>query len=289
MMLSYKSGDSIVNIALKAKTRGHFRKLKENCKIPPILLNFSPKNTSRTVFQHQDKLKLVMPCRGDDYIIREFLVYKMYNIITPKSFRVRLAEITFRDSAKMEKADRMFCFFIEDEDQMATRNSGKLIEEKLAMENTSRLEFTRMAFFQYLIGNTDWSVPFLQNIKLLFVHPNPVYPVPYDFDHSGMVGAPYALPAAELGIESTRQRLYRGYCNNITDDFTQAIGFYNGLRKQLEDVYRASDLIDKGYKKFALKFLDEFYSDVNKPNAIELIFNKPCRSKQRVEIKGLKK
>jgi hypothetical protein len=86
------------------KTRGHFRKLKENCKYPPLLINF-PKDVDRlsSVFSGQKKLKLVMPCTGDDYIIREWLVYKIYNLITPKSFRARLVRVDL-DDAKSKKA-----------------------------------------------------------------------------------------------------------------------------------------------------------------------------------------
>ncbi|CAN5422113.1 hypothetical protein BH20BAC1_BH20BAC1_15320 [soil metagenome] len=289
LSLQYKSGDQMITLSLKAKTRGHFRKDKANCKIPPILLNFSSKNTDGTIFENQDEIKLVMPCKSNEYVVREYLVYKLYNLVTPKSFNARLAEITFRDSNNLKKEEKFYCFLIEDESKMARRNYGVIISQKMAMENTSRLEFTRMAVFQYLIGNTDWSVTYQQNIKLLYAHPHPVYPVPYDFDHAGIVDAPYAGAAPELGISSIRERIYRGYCNNITDDFTQTIGFFNGIKKEINAVYQQCDLLDRNYTRFVLRYIEDFYKDINDKNAIVKIFNLPCRTKTRVEIKGLKK
>ena len=285
--IEYKTESETVTLGLKAKTRGHFRKDKANCKLPPLMLSFSGANTKGTLFENQDKLKLVMPCRGDEYIVREYLVYKLYNLVTPKSFNARLAHITFKDSGKM-KDETFYCFLIENEDKMALRNFGVIISQKMPMENISRLEFTRMAIFQYLIGNTDWSTIYEQNIKLLFANPNPVYPVPYDFDHAGIVDAPYAATWPELGISSPRQRIYRGYCNNFTDDFTQAIGFFNGIKKEIYALYEKCDLLSKSYTRSTIRYIDDFYDDINDGNAIENIFNLPCRTKTRVEIKGLK-
>ena len=42
--------------------------------------------------------------------------------------------------------------------------------------------------FEYMIGNTDWSVEYLQNIKLATVDSNSApITIPYDFDHAGIV------------------------------------------------------------------------------------------------------
>src|SRR3984885_14718203 len=95
LQLSYKGADStLVTIPVQAKTRGHFRKLAENCNYPPVSLNFSAKDLpAKSIFSGQVKLKLVMPCQGDEYVVREWMVYKLYNLISPKSFRARLVRV----------------------------------------------------------------------------------------------------------------------------------------------------------------------------------------------------
>lgn len=288
VLLSYSDHDSVVNIPLKAKTRGRFRKDRSNCFLPPLLLNFSNTKEGNKIFGHQDKMKMVVACRDDELVGREYLVYKMYNLVTPKSFRVRMGEATFIDSANQKNNAEHLCFLIEDEDQMAKRNFGVIWEDRVQMEATSSLEFTRMALFEYLIANTDWSVTYQQNIKLLYVAPNPVYAVPYDFDYAGIVNAPYAVPAEELGITSVRQRLYRGYCSNLPDDFTQAVQFFNKIKPDIINLYQTSPYITDKYRRYALKFIEDFYEDINNSKALDKVFNQPCRVKTRVEIKGLK-
>lgn len=103
--LQYKADLNTINIPIKIKTRGHFRKISTNCKYPPIFLNFKksaiPKNS---VFEGQDKVKLVTPCQGDKYVLYEYLVYKSYNLITPRSFNARLIKVVFQDTVKNKSA-----------------------------------------------------------------------------------------------------------------------------------------------------------------------------------------
>src|SRR5262249_20868567 len=62
------------------------------------------------------------------------------------------------------------------------------------------------------IGNTDYSTAYFHNTKVLRTKSNAFLPVAYDFDMSGLVSAPYATVDPALGIESVRQRVYRGFC-----------------------------------------------------------------------------
>jgi hypothetical protein len=291
--LSYKKKDSSeVNIPVKMKTRGHFRKLKENCKYPPLLINF-PKDVDRlsSVFSGQKKLKLVMPCTGDDYIIREWLVYKIYNLITPKSFRARLVRVDLDDAKSKKQAAPFYGFLIEDEKQMAVRNKATIIEQKLRPEQTKQDDFLTMAVFQYLVGNTDWSVQYLQNIKLLksgsFTQ---LIAVPYDFDHSGIVDAPYAQPAEELLMKSVQERRYRGYCVTDLKVFEKTIALYNRLKNDIYSLFTKCSLLDAKYIKSITRYLDEFYATINDPKSWQKDFAYPCdkNGTGNVVIKGLK-
>ncbi|MEQ1587292.1 MAG: hypothetical protein ABL895_15490 [Cyclobacteriaceae bacterium] len=294
LTLSYKNADSPVSIPVKIKARGHFRKAKENCTYPPLLLNFSRDSTQNSVFEGQDKLKLVTPCRGDKYVVREYLVYKLYNQITPRSFKVRLVKVTYNDSgSKSKKIEPLYGMLIEDEDQMAKRNNTISVVGKLVRpEQTQKEDFLNLAVFEYMIGNTDWSVQYLQNVKLIATDSLAIpSTVPYDFDHAGIVDAPYALPAAELQMTSTRERRYRGYCIRDMNQFTDVIGQFNQRKDDFYNVYTSSKILEENYLKSTIKFLDDFYKTINDPKRLKNEFQYPCNpdGTGNVVIQGLKK
>lgn len=198
-----------IKIPIQVKTRGHFRKLSSNCAYPPLLLNFSNTNTSHTIFKDQNKLKLVTPCRSDKYVIREYLVYQLYNLLTPKSFKARLVKVQYGD---LPTSESLYGIILEEDTHLAKRNNSALIENKIFRpEQTQVTDFLTASVFQYMIGNTDWSVQYLQNIKLIAsdTHALPSI-VPYDFDHSGLVNAPYAHPAAALELTSVKRKAVSG-------------------------------------------------------------------------------
>ena len=292
ILLQYTGQDSeLVSIQIMVKTRGHFRRLKINCKMPPLLLDFPKEQNKKSIFNGQHKLKLVVPCQGDDYVVREWLVYKLYNLISENSFRAKLALVDFEDSLNKRKPETQYCILLEDEKNVAERNGGHVWKPKLLpMQKTNKQEFQKMAVFEYLIGNTDWSVPYLQNIVLILKDSTktPVA-IPYDFDHAGIVDASYAGPAPELGINSNRDRLYRGYCETDKKNFAQTFALFNKLKQDIYDLYANCPLLSKSYIKFINRYLDDFYETINNDRIIENEFGKPCREDVHVELKGLKK
>ncbi len=288
MLMQFKKKDSTVSIPLLVKSRGHFRRKEENCSMPPLLLNIQKvAQLKSTLFERQDKLKLVTPCKSEEYVIREYLVYKIYNLITPNSFKARLAQVEFEDSLQKRKTETRYCILIEDEGKLAKRNSMFLWDRKMVyMENLLPEQFNKTAVFEYLIGNTDWSVPYLHNVKLLYKDSSAIpTAVPYDFDHSGIVDAPYALPPEELGLESVRERLYRGYCQDKSA-FTETIALFNKLKDDIYLIYTSCTLLDAKYIKKTTKYLDEFYKTINNTRQAEAAFSDPCQKKERVVIKG---
>jgi len=293
VVLSYlQDGGAKISIAAEARTRGHFRKLQGNCLYPPLLLHFSNSDTLRSsIFKNQEKLKLVMPCRGDDYVVYEWLVYKLYNVVTPKSFRARLVSLTLQDNKKKKNVLPFYGILLEDESQMAKRNNEITINRKMRPEHTQPDDFLTMAVFQYLVGNTDWSVQYLQNIKLLAADSTELpTTVPYDFDHAGIVNTPYANPAEELHMNSVRERRYRGYCMPDMKQFDSVIALYRRLKPAIYNIYLGCTLLDAKYLKSTLKYLDDFYSTINSPVALQKEFSYPCNKNGtgNVVIKGLK-
>jgi hypothetical protein len=289
--LSYLTKDSSeISIPVKIKARGHFRKERTNCVYPPLMINFPKKLLVSSIFQGQDKLKLVMPCRGDEYIIREYLAYKLYNLITAKSFRARLVRIVMEDAIK-KKQTSFYGMLLENEEQMAGRNNLVIIKRKLLNPlNTENNLFLNMAVFEYMIGNTDWSVQYQQNIQLVAKDTlGLAIAVPYDFDHAGLVNAPYAKPAEELKMRSVRERRYRGYCVTDMNKFEPVVALFNQLRRDFYRVYTSCSLLDDKYIKLVTAYLDDFYTTINQPKALQAAFSYPCNKKGtgNIVIKGL--
>ena len=289
--LSYlKEDGSEMKLAVDMKTRGHFRRLRENCTYPPLLIQFHKNDTlANTVFREQEKLKLVMPCDGDKYVIREWLAYRVYNLVTPKSFRARLVRVKLNDLKSRKEVPEFYSIMIEEEMQMARRNSLSSVSRKIIPEQAERETFLEMAVFQYLIGNTDWSVEYLQNIKLIANDSLAIpYTVPYDFDHAGIVSAPYAKPAEELNLSSVRERRYRGFCIKELQEYESIIGSYLKLKKDIYSIYADCPLLDEKYKNQVREYLDDFYSTISSPKAWNKDFLYPCNKKGKVVIKGMK-
>jgi len=280
--LTYQTKDSSVTLDVNLKTRGDFRKDRSICSFPPLRIKFQKKQVSNTLFNHQEKLKMVTHCqnrskRHQQMLIQEYLIYKAYNLFTPESFRVRLARITYMNNDLSKKIIK-YAFFLEDPDQMAQRNNKIIVRRnKLHQDATAMDKITRLAVFQYLIGNTDWGVPTLHNIKLIAIKPSarPVA-VPYDFDWSALVDAPYAVPQEILHISSIHERLYRGYERSLKDlEF-----IFREFRQKKIDLYSLyvnCPYLEDYQKESVLNYFDQFYETINDPKKVKREFIEKSR------------
>jgi hypothetical protein len=292
--LQYNADSESINIPIKIKTRGHFRKLSSNCKYPPLFLNFRkshiPKNS---VFENLGKVKLVTPCQADKYVVNEHLVYQLYNKITPRSFKSSLVKVIYQDTVKNISSKPYFGILLEEEKQMAKRNQSSSLEKMgLRPEGIKKEDFLRMAVFQYMIGNTDWSIQFLQNIKLIMPDSLDLpIAIPYDFDHAGIVRAPYAKPAPELQLGTTLKRRYRGYCMPEMDHYKPIFEIFNQLKDEFYALYEGNPLLAANYQRQTLKFLDRFYETINDPKKAMKAFGYPCNTSGtgHIVIQGMKK
>ena len=276
--LSYYMGDSIVSMIVELKTRGNFRLNRSICAFPPIQIKFNKSTSSYSLFHKQKKLKMVTHCqnrssRHEQMLIQEYLIYKAYNLFTPESFKVRLARITYKDSKNQMGPLTKYAFFIEDFEKMAERN-GKIprYEKKIHQDHTLINKVTELAVFQYLIGNTDWGVPTLHNIKLIAKTPTarPI-PVPYDFDWASLVNAPYAVPNEKLAIESIHDRLYRGY-KRTAKDLEYIFREFRMKKDALYDLYINCPYLDDRERERVLNYFDEFYEIIDNPKKVKSEF-----------------
>ena len=290
--LSYNDAtNSKISIPVQARTRGNFRRLIGNCAFLPLRIKF-PKTgiDPQNIFKEQRKMKLVMPCKGEKYVIHEYLVYKLYNLVTPKSFRARLVKVKLENNQKKKQKPAVYGILLEEEKQMAKRNEMVAVEKKLRPTQVQRDSFLTMAVFEYLIGNTDWSIQYMQNIKFLATDSIATpYAVPYDFDHAGIVSAPYAKSSVALKMKSIKERRYRGYCTKSLHKFEPIIAFYNQKKTDIYRIYQDCELLDEKYKASTIKYLDDFYETINHPEKWQKDFSYPCdpNGTGNVVIQGL--
>jgi hypothetical protein len=285
-LLLYNDTKGLDTLPLTLKVRGNFRRSKTNCSFPPLLIDFPKKKTKNTLFAHQNKLKLVTHCQVDEWVVREYLVYKLYNLLTDLSFRARLARVTYADSLGKRSPETHWGFLLEDDNDVARRNSVKVSNVKqTTMGYADSLSMATVAVFEYMIGNTDWSVPYLHNIRLFDNGQTGSLPVPYDFDYAGIIESTYAIPPEQLGIQSVRERMYRGPVYPVSL-FQRVFDKFNDLKPQFYALYQNDNRLDKGYVKRTLKYLDEFYTLINKPATARVVFAQGA--KNGVVVKGLK-
>lgn len=257
------------SVDVEVRGRGNFRLQKRNCTFPPLRLDFPRSRVGGTPFGGQDKLKLVTPCnhRREDYqqyILQEYLAYRVYNLVTPVSYRVRLVEITYEDTEGRFETMTRVGFLIEDDEAMAHRNRGFVSEWGQFHPGAADADhLALLAFFQYMIGNTDWSQPFFHNVDMIRTWDEGRYlVVPYDFDWTGVVDAAYAEPDPMLGTESVRDRVYRGFCLEGAD-LPGVRRRYQELRDEVRALYEDAPFLDEEQRERTLDYYEEFWRDLD--------------------------
>ena len=265
---------------VRVRTRGHFRLARRNCAFPPLRLNVSKRRSVNSVFANQNALKLVTHCQKSEeyeqYVLQEYLIYKIYNLLTPRSFRVRLAQVTYVDRAGKSEPLTKPAFFIEDDKQMAARNGAQIVKVKGASpEQLDPGQMGLVAVFQYLIGNTDWSLPALHNITLMRTREHIVFPVAYDFDLSGVISTRYAKPPPQLPIKSVRDRLYRGDCRT-EEQLAPIFAQFIKKRGAMYALYRNLKGLQRRYVERTHEYFDEFYRTISNRRAVRREFVQSC-------------
>jgi hypothetical protein len=270
-----------VNKEVRLKSRGEFR--NGYCSFPPIRLNFSKADLKRPDLKKIDKIKLVTHCQSgnEEYLFKEYLIYKLFNVLTDNSFRVRLAAVDYISTTQKDKVIRTYGFFIEPIEILAERLKTVPVESPaLNQKNIIPEMMDRVAIFNYMIGNTDWSVPGQHNVRVLsgntFDTPGLGTAIPYDFDYSGLVNAHYAIPTEGLGIDNVTQRRFLGICRP-EENFKKALKEFSDKKSDFYKVINDFEYLSDKEKKGMINYLDEFYHSLEKIDGILNIFNNECK------------
>ena len=258
-MLTYAGPEGEVSVPLRVRTRGIYR--LSHCDLPPIRLRFSDSTSRGTLFHGLGRPKLVNPCQNsgeyEQYVLEEYAIYRVLRLFTPVSLWARLLRITYQDAAGRSKAVTRYAFVTEDPDRFAERFGGTFLKLGMGIGRLNQSNVALLAVFQYFVGNTDWSLVGLHNIALLKVKDSTLA-LPYDFDWSGVIDAPYAHPAPVLRSSSVRERIYRGYCQP-PEVVEPTLARFEALRDTIAAIYRSVPGLEPRSIEQTLRYYDEFY------------------------------
>lgn len=282
-LFQYLMNDSILlSRDITIRPRGMSR--KSICIFPPIKLNFSKKEKVFKQLQDFDKMKMVLDCRSSEafeqYLLSEFLAYKLLNILTDYSYRVRLVRVTYVDTGAKYNTDTRYAFIMENENQLAERlNAIPLDVKSIRDQFIEKTTLVNAYLFQYMIGNTDYSIPGDRNM-LLIKSKDPVltqpFVIPFDFDLAGIVNASYAKPNLEANISNVRERYYMGICLPESE-IKEGLKKFFEKKDEIYALYQNTELLNRTTKQKTLSYLDEFYEIVEDENRLESNIIQSCR------------
>jgi len=285
--LRYTADDGrLVEFEVAVRTRGRLRRKVQVCEFPPLRLNFKKSDVKGSLFDKQNRLKVVTHCQEqqqyEQAVLSEFLAYRIFNVLTDKSFRVRLLRVTYIYT-DADKQYRSFAIFIEHKDRIEKRLDAKTIRiDRVRVEDLRLPDLNLASVFQYFIGNTDFSPvatapgeDCCHNQELFAREGEPYYTIPYDFDQSGLVDAPHAQPDPRFGLRSARERLYRGRCVN-NGYLPSTLEVFNEKRSEIEALIKYQPGLTKQTAKRMLVFSKRFYDTINNAKRLDRELVRKC-------------
>lgn len=287
ILILHTGENDSVSMNVKVSGRGSYR--SSNCNYPPLEISFNKPVQAYMGFGKIKKMKLYTCCETggiyNEYILREYLVYKLFNVMTDSSYRVRLLKVNLADSQGKKKSLTQFGFFLEPKEIVAERiESGEMENLKPLQKQISSETLDRLAIFNYMVSNYDWSVTEQHNVtvfKPLKNNPAGSYiVVPHDFDGTGVVNAIYSVPASQSGLKSIRERTFLGVCRN-REIFLEDLKKFRDKKKEIYSVIYSFSELDQKSKKDITDFLTQFYNQLEKSNSLDNLisnFMKNCRN-----------
>lgn len=247
--------------ALEVKPRGRYR--RKVSEIPPLKLKFKNKTLTEMGFDTLNEIKLVLPYKvdekGDELIIKEYLIYRMFEKVTPAAIRARLIRLTLRNTHVEKSKQVMYAILVEHEEETAKRLSGIPVDQfGVPVDSLMHNQAALVCMFEYMIGNTDWDVSMQRNVRLLKAkETGKMLLLPYDFDFSGLVSAPYASPSSESGLKTVQDR----FLMNVGVSQNSLRTATNVLRAAKKDFYEIcrSKYLSRSASDEMLRYLEIFF------------------------------
>lgn len=287
-LLSYTDdAGGVHRIEATVEARGLTR--LEVCRFPPLRLRFARDATRGSEFAGQRSLKMVTHCLREadqqQYYVQEYLAYRILNLSTTHSFRVRPLAVTYRDRGTGREDGPRFAFLVESLGELGRRTGYRRAPQaEFAPGDFEPVALTRFMLFQYLIGNTDFEVlsgprdqPCCHNVRVTAPPGgNGLVAVPYDFDSAGMIDASYAAPHPVLPIRSVTQRVYRGFC--IHDGALEPMrAEFLARREAVLALVHAEPRLSAARRGRTLRYFNAFFDILGDDKRFDREFRAKCR------------
>ena len=276
--MRYPGADSL-SLPMKVRTRGHMR--LEICSQPPLKLKFAKEELARLYLSDHNEVDLVHPCHSgelyEQMILKEYLAYKLYQVISPVSFNVQLIRLKHLDAEGSESMEDTYAFLVEHTEELVERIGGREHNVPVISQHAvDRKALLRVCLFQYMIGNTDWYVKNRHNLEFIVVPGHSLLvPVPFDFDYSGLVNAPYAAHHESIDLPSVTIRYYQGRCES-DEEVNMAI---REFMEKKEELLRTCDQIQGLNARTAQQakaYLQDFFEIIEHPKKVENSIIRHC-------------
>ena len=261
-LVAMQSDGGRVEKDIRVSARGVTR--RKICEFPPLKFRFSKKELLSDDLQDFHTLKLVTHCSdsldNEQLLLKEYLVYKLFNLLTEHSFYVQLAQVKYIDSSESYPSQEKYAFLIENNKEMAARLQSKLLDaDEYQLKTINKENYNLLAVFQYMIGNTDWNMFRHHNVKMVLPHNEQVpLAIPYDFDYAGLVNAPYAVPYASLPIENVRERFLQWRGKDIAD-LEGTIQLFHEKKVSVLATCNSLTVLDEEARKDIIQYLESFF------------------------------
>ena len=274
-----------VPLQVNLRTRGSIRLRADVCAFAPLRIEFVKQGAKRTVFDGQSNLKLVAHCNenqaSDQLVLLEYLAYRLYNLMTPRSFRVRLAHATYVDSTSGRTLSTHNAVFIEDDDDVARRMEGRAVEKTgLLFKDFDQESLTLMTVFQYMVGNPDYSISGMHNVRLVQTAANARYAITWDFDVTGLVDPQYAIPIPKVReqIAAARTRSYLGPCLSA-EEFEPTLAGFRAKRTEMLALASSIPGLGDAERRKAAGYLEEFFTVIGSKDLVKRELVETCRDR----------
>lgn len=261
---------------VEVKMRGKYR--RKMADIPPLKIKFKKKDLTTAGLDTLNEIKLTLPAYdsdlGEQLLLKEYVAYRMFEHLTSASVRARLVRLTINDT-HVEKSRKMYAIMIEDEEETAVRLKGEEVEQYgISPDSLIMNQAALVSVFQYMIGNTDWDISMVRNVRLIkSPESGKILVIPFDFDFAGMVAAPYASPSSESGLKTVRDRFMMA--NGIkTEHLKRALKIVQSAKNDLYKI-SSSKYIPRATSDEITSYLETFFQQIESSDEVPKLYKMP--------------